>query len=305
MKQLREKASRYSTIMNKNSKVKVLVTGGAGFIGSHLCEKLIKDGYKVYSLDNYSTGSFDNHIEGVEYFDGNTKDIEEIIKFSPNTVYHLGEYSRVEKSFEDIEVVWNSNINSIFPVLQFCRKTGAKLIYAGSSTKFSDGGIGGSQSPYAWTKSSNTDLVKNYGSWFGMKYAITYFYNVYGGREISTGEYATLIGIFVNKYNNNQPLTVVSPGTQRRSFTHIDDIISGLILVGKNGSGDNYEIGSSKSFSIIDIASAFGLDIEMMPERKGNRMDSQVKCAKTKELGWNEEKSVMDYIASIVNKKYN
>ena len=280
MKQLREKASRYSTIMNKNSKVKVLVTGGAGFIGSHLCEKLIKDGYKVYSLDNYSTGSFDNHIEGVEYFDGNTKDIEEIIKFSPNTVYHLGEYSRVEKSFEDIEVVWNSNINSIFPVLQFCRKTGAKLIYAGSSTKFSDGGIGGSQSPYAWTKSSNTDLVKNYGSWFGMKYAITYFYNVYGGREISTGEYATLIGIF-------------------------DDIISGLILVGKNGSGDNYEIGSSKSFSIIDIASAFGLDIEMMPERKGNRMDSQVKCAKTKELGWNEEKSVMDYIASIVNKKYN
>jgi UDP-glucose 4-epimerase len=305
MKQLREKASRYSTIMNKNSKVKVLVTGGAGFIGSHLCEKLHQNNQEVYSLDNYSTGSTNNHINGVEYITGHTKYIGEIIKFAPDVVYHLGEYSRVERSFEDIDLVWNSNVNGIFAVLQFCRKIGAKLIYAGSSTRFADAGLGGLQSPYAWTKSANAELVERFGNWFGLKYAITYFYNVYGGREISSGEYATLIGMFTEKYKKKEPLTVVSPGTQRRNFTHIDDIISGLILVGENGNGDDYGIGSSESFSINDIASAFGSDVEMLPERKGNRMDGNLVCEKTKELGWKETKSVMDYINSIVNEKCN
>ena len=180
-------------------------------------------------------------------------------------------------------------------------KTKAKLIYAGSSTKFGDGGLGRSQSPYAWTKSSNTELVENYGNWFGIKYAITYFYNVYGGREISTGKYATLIALFKEKYKNRKPLTVVSPGTQLRNFTHIEDIISGLVLVGKKGLGDNYGIGCSQSFSILDIAKMFGSEIEFLPERKGNRMSASVVCDKTKSLGWEESYSIENYIHDIVN----
>ena len=281
--------------------MKVLVTGGAGFIGSHLCERLAQDGNKVTSLDDYSTGSKENHVDGVVYVKGETSNIDKLITFSPDIIYHLGEYSRVEQSFDDIEKVWSSNKDGIFAVLQFCRKTKAKLIYAGSSTKFGDGGLGRSQSPYAWTKSSNTELVENYGNWFGIKYAITYFYNVYGGREISTGKYATLIALFKEKYKNRKPLTVVSPGTQLRNFTHIEDIISGLVLVGKKGRGDNYGIGCSQSFSILDIAKMFGSEIEFLPERKGNRMSASVVCDKTKSLGWEESYSIENYIHDIVN----
>ena len=281
--------------------MKVLVTGGAGFIGGHLCEKLADDGNEVISLDNYSTGSEKNHIDEVVYIKGETSNIDKLITFSPDIIYHLGEYSRVEQSFDDIEKVWSSNKDGIFAVLQFCRKTKAKLIYAGSSTKFGDGGLGRSQSPYAWTKSSNTELVENYGNWFGIKYAITYFYNVYGGREISTGKYATLIALFKEKYKNRKPLTVVSPGTQLRNFTHIEDIISGLVLVGKKGLGDNYGIGCSQSFSILDIAKMFGSEIEFLPERKGNRMSASVVCDKTKSLGWEESYSIENYIHDIVN----
>jgi UDP-glucose 4-epimerase len=280
--------------------MKILVTGGAGFIGSHLCEELVKNtGDGIYSLDNYSTGKRENHIEGVVYIQGDTKNIDNLIDFNPSIIYHLGEYSRVEQSFDDIKKVWSSNKDGIFSVLQFCRKSGSKLVYAGSSTKFGDGGLGRSQSPYAWTKASNTELVENYGNWFGVKYAITYFYNVYGGREISKGKYATLIALFKEKYENREALTIVSPGTQIRNFTHIDDIISGLIIVGESGSGDNYGIGCSESFSILEIADMFNTEIKMLPERKGNRMSAQVVCGKTKELGWIETHSIKKYIKEI------
>ncbi len=280
--------------------MKILVTGGAGFIGSHLCEELIKEKHNVYSLDNYSTGKIENHIKGVQYIKGETKDIFNLVTFKPDVIYHLGEYSRVEQSFEDIENVWKFNKDGIFAVLQFCRQTDAKLIYAGSSTKFGDGGLGRSQSPYAWTKASNTELVENYGDWFGIKYAIVYFYNVYGGREIATGRYATLIALFIEKYKSNKPLTVVSPGTQLRNFTHVSDIISGLILVGEKGEGDNYGIGCSQSISILDVAKMFGSEIQILPERKGNRMSAEVVCNKTKELGWTETKSLKQYIDNII-----
>ena len=240
---------------------KVLVTGGAGFVGSHLCDSLLKKGYQVTSLDNYFTGKVTNHIKGVEYIKGDTKDINKLIKFEPDYIYHLGEYSRVEQSFEDIEIVYEYNKIGTFNVLEFVRKTGAKLIYAGSSTKFGDGGLGRSQSPYAWTKASNTELVINYGHWFNIPYAITYFYNVYGPREIATGKYATLIALFKEKMKNNEPLTVVSPGTQKRNFTHIDDIINGLVLIGEHGYGDEFGIGNEESFSILEVAEMFlGID---------------------------------------------
>mgnify|MGYP000377264786 CR=1 FL=1 len=284
-------------------KKKILVTGGAGFIGSHLCEELVQDkNNKVYSLDNYSTGSVNNHVENVEYIVGSTVDVDSLISFTPVFIYHLGEYSRVEQSFEDINEVWKSNKDGIFAILEFTRKTGAKIIYAGSSTKFGDGGLGRSQSPYAWTKATNTELVVNYGDWFGISFAITYFYNVYGKREISTGKYATLIALFLKQRLNNQKLTVVSPGTQRRNFTHINDIINGLILIGENGHGDDFGIGCKDSYTVLEVAEMFEGDITMLPERKGNRMTADVVIKKTVELGWASKESLKDYINKSVNK---
>lgn len=278
-------------------KKKILVTGGAGFIGSHLCERLShNDNYEVYSLDNYFTGSKDNHVSNVTYIDGNTADIAALVDFTPDMVYHLGEYSRVEQSFDDIEKVWRYNKDGIFAVLEFVRQAGCKILYAGSSTKFGDGGMGRSASPYAWTKATNTELVMNYGAWYNVPYAITYFYNVYGPREIQTGKYATLIAMFKEKMKNNESLTVVTPGTQKRNFTHIDDIIDGLVLVGENGYGDEFGIGSPEAFSVKEIAEMFGGEIEMLPERKGNRMTADVMTAKTEALGWSPKRTIKEYV---------
>jgi len=285
---------------------KILVTGGAGFVGSHLCERLAQDpNNQVVSLDNYFTGSEANHLPGVTYIRGSTAQIDELIDFTPDYIYHLGEYSRVEQSFDDIEKVWEYNKQGIFAVLQFCRKTGAKLIYAGSSTKFGDGGLGRSQSPYAWTKASNTELVENYGDWFNIPYAIVYFYNVYGKREIATGKYATLIALFTEKMKANETLTIVSPGTQKRNFTHVDDIVDGLVMVGENGYGDEFGIGSPESFTILEVAELFGGKIEMLPERKGNRMTADVVTDKTQALGWSPKRRLADYIAHLKENNWN
>jgi UDP-glucose 4-epimerase len=276
----------------------VVVTGGAGFVGSHLCERLVALGHRVISLDNYFTGSPGNHVSGVEYREGHTKDIHSHIPETPDLLFHLGEYARVEKSFEDIEQVWDLNKLGTFAVLEFCRLKKCKLVYAGSSTKFADNGDGRDQSPYAWTKATNTELVQNYARWFGLRYAITYFYNVYGPREMS-GPYGTLIRIFSELYRHRQPLTVVSPGTQARNFTHVYDIVNGLVLVGEKGEGDGYGIGADQSYSVLEVAKLFGGEILMMPPRVGNRLSSGVDNAQVKALGWRQEHQLPAWIADV------
>lgn len=278
-------------------KKKILVTGGAGFVGSHLCERLSKDeNNEVYSLDNYFTGSVENNIENVKYIKGLTKDISSLIDFTPDMIYHLGEYSRVEQSFDDIEKVLEYNKQGTIEVLEFVRKHKCKLLYAGSSTKYGDEGHNANASPYAWSKSSNTQLVKNYGEWFGINYVITYFYNVYGPREIQTGKYATLIALFKEKMKNGENLTVVSPGKQKRNFTHINDTVDALLLIGQKGHGDEYGIGSPHSYTVLEVAQMFVGEIEMLPERKGNRMVATVVSDKTKALGWEPKRKLEEYI---------
>ena len=284
---------------------KILVTGGAGFIGSHLCERLVSmENHKVFSLDNYFTGDIKNHVKGVEYIKGETKDIDKLINFDPDIIYHLGEYSRVEQSFEDIELVLKYNKLGTLAVLEFVRLKQCKLVYAGSSTKFSLSGIGSTESPYSWSKASNTELVKNYGKWYGIDYAITYFYNVYGPREIESGKYATLIALFKKKMREDLPLTVVSPGTQRRNFTHISDIINGLIMVGENGHGDEFGIGSEVTYSVLEVANFFGAKINFLPERKGNRMDAKIVTKKTKKLGWKSTYDLKNHIEELKIKNW-
>ncbi|MDA7448578.1 NAD-dependent epimerase/dehydratase family protein [Planktomarina temperata] len=279
---------------------KILVIGGAGFIGSHLCQALVRTlNNEVTSLDNYTSGSIDNHVEGVKYINGDAKDIFTILDFVPDLIFHFGEYSRVENSYENIEQVVSSNVIGTANVLEYVRIKKCKLVYSGSSTKFADGEQGSSSSPYAWTKAKNTELVKNYGEWFGLKYAITYFYNVYGVREVSEGDYATLIGLFTNKMRVGAPLTVVSPGTQSRNFTNVKDIIEALLLIGEKGEGDGYGIGHPNSYTVLQVAELFNGKIEMLPERKGNRQSSLLVTSKTQDLGWNCKHDLPTYIQGL------
>lgn len=284
--------------MSKNGKT-VLVTGGAGFIGSHLCARLAKEGYKVISLDNLFAGSKENRVPGVDYREGHTKDIEKLVPETDiDLIYHLGEYARVQISLTEPDVVWDANILGTFRVIEFWRKRKCKLVYAGSSTKFGDGGLGRDQSPYAWTKAVNTELVRNYGTWYGLHYAITYFYNVYGPGE-RAGTYGTVVEIFRQKLQKGEPLTVEEPGTQTRNFTHISDIINGLVLVGEKAEGDDFGIGDEQAYPILELAKMFGGKIKMVPSRPGNRTSSSIDTSKVRALGWSPKHSLEEYIKEI------
>lgn len=279
----------------------VLVTGGAGFIGSHLCARLAGEGDRVISLDNYSAGSRANHVDGVNYREGHTKDIARLIPERPDLIYHLGEYSRVERSFEDVARVWDQNQAGTLAVLEFARQSGAKLVYAGSSTKFADGGLGRDQSPYAWSKASMTELVANYGRWFGLRYAVTYFYNVYGGRE-AFGPMGTVVAIFKDRYLKGLPLHVTAPGTQERIFTHVEDTVDALLMVGERGEGNDFGIGSEERMSILDLARLFGCEVVLRPERRGNRQSAFLDASKTRALGWEPKRSLREDIAGFLER---
>jgi len=278
----------------------ILVTGGAGFVGSNLVKRLAENPENtIISVDNYFTGSWDSHVDlpNVTYFQKSTAELQEwTFKIRPTLVYHLGEYSRVEQSFDDVDLVHEFNTNGTYNILKLALKWEAKVVYAGSSTKFADQTPGYVMSPYAFSKAQNTELVKKFGEWYGLDYAISYFYNVYGPGEISQGKYATLIAKFAEKKAKGETLTITSPGTQERNFTHVDDIVDGLMLIGEQGHGDEYGIGHPDAYSIIDVAMLFDADFEMGPGARGNRMSAPVITDKIRELGWEPRHDLVEYI---------
>ncbi len=278
---------------NKN----ILITGGAGFVGSALAEKLYKNN-NIYVLDNHFTGSKKNHIKGAKYYLNETKDVLKIFKNTDlDYIFHLGEYSRVEQSFQDFDKIIKYNIQPIHEIIKLSVQKNAKLIYSGSSTKFAKKNKNYIESPYAWSKISNTNLLNSYYRWYGLNYAITYFYNVYGKNEICSGKYATVIGKFLKLSKSGEKYLPVSrPGTQKRNFTHIDDVIDGLILVAKKGFGDGYGIGSPKSYSVLDIVKFLNKKPKFYKSPRGNRLSASVKSNKTKKLGWKPSKSLITYI---------
>lgn len=279
----------------------VLIIGGAGHIGSHLAIKLLEIANKVVVLDDLSNGDTSRLPDEVEFVKG---EVESVADLFPSRlfshIYHLGEYARVEQSFTDVDKVFKSNYGPMYSVLKFASSTGAKLIYSGSSTKFCDDGDGAFSSPYAWTKKVNSELVNSFASWFSLNYAICYFYNVYGGFEKADGKYATVIAKFISAIKFGEThLPVVLPGIQKRNFTHIDDVIEALTLIGKHGEGDNYGIGSDRSYSILEVVELLGALPEMLPERPGNRISGPVMSEKTKSLGWSCKYDLGDYIKSL------
>ena len=279
----------------------ILVTGGAGFVGTHLCRRLKDEGHRVISLDNYFTGSKENHIEGVEYREGHTKVIETLVPESPDLIYHLGEYGRVAKSLEEPELVWDLNLRGTEAVLEYWRKRGCRLIYAGSSTKFAgeraDGVEGRDLSPYTWGKAVNSELVANYGRWYGLSYAIAYFYNVYGpGERGGVDNYGTVIETFRQQYLAGEPFSVREPGTQTRAFTHVDDTVDALVRIAESGEVDEFGICSQDVYSLLDITRMFGGEVVMLPATKSTRSTCAIDTKKLEALGWKQTKTLKEYI---------
>ena len=256
----------------------LLITGGAGFVGTNLINFLLmKTKYKIISLDNYSSGTKENHLSNkrLKYINGDTKDISDIFKNYKNkikTIFHFGEFSRIYKSFENINTCLESNSIGSLEVFKYCLKNKIKLIYSATSA-----GLGSKNknlSPYAFTKSKNLEYLENLKEWFNFKYEVIYFYNVYGPYQIKVGKMATVIGIFEDQYLNNSKLTVVRPGYQTRKFTHIDDTIRVCYEAWKTNKNKHYSVFFNKNYSILDVAKMFKSKIKLLPPRRGERYAS-------------------------------
>jgi len=285
----------------------IIVTGGAGFIGSNLIRFLLKrTNFNIISIDNYTTGSIKNHVinKNVKYINGQNKDISRILrnyKKKIKIIYHFGEFSRIYQSFLHTKDCVNSNIYNSFEVINFAKDNNIKIIYSATSSNLGNDGKDQNSSPYAWTKTKNIELIKNYGDWFGLRYEILYFYNVYGPGQIKNGKMSALIAIFEKQYKNKKPLTIVKPGTQLRDFTHIDDIIEGCYKAVIKNKNKEYMLSSGKKFSILQIAKMFNTKYKYISKRPGDRKDSIVLNNNAKKiLGFKTKNKLKDYIENFI-----
>ena len=262
-----------------NKKI-IVVTGGAGFVGSNLIFKLLeKTNYRIISIDNYSSGSIKNHFKSsrLKYIKDSSSNISKILKkhkSNIHTIFHFGEFSRIYQSFLKMDECIKSNSIGSHAVFNFCLSNNIKLVYSATSASIGNKGKDKNLSPYAFTKAKNLEMLENLKNWFNLKYEILYFYNVYGPKQISVGNMATVIGIFENQYKNNKPLTVVKPGSQSRRFTHIDDTINACFYAWKKNKCRHYSISNKKSYTILNVAKMFNTKIKFVETRKGERYAS-------------------------------
>ena len=258
----------------------IVITGGAGFVGSNLIELFLnKTNYKIVSIDNYSSGTTRNHIKSkrVKYIRGDTKNIIILlrnIKKKIHSIFHFGEFSRIYQSFIKFNQCYESNTIGSKAVFKFCLDNKIKLIYSATSASLGNNGKDKNLSPYSFTKSKNLELLSNLKKWFNLKYEVIFFYNVYGPRQIKTGDMATVIGIFENCYKKNNFLPIVKPGTQTRRFTHIHDTVNACYTAWKKNKNLFYSVSNRKSYSIIEVAKLFKSKYKFLSKRKGERYSS-------------------------------
>ena len=281
---------------------KVLVTGGVGFIGTNLIQRLILEGYQVYSLDNYSTGSRENELSSVTYVKGDIESIDQFNNQNFDYCFHLAAQSRVQPSFEDPEESLRVNVQGTLKVMEWAKKNNVKVLYAGSSSKHHDP----SDSPYAMTKFLGEEICKLYRKTYDIDVEIARFYNVYGPNEPLDEKFGNVIGIWRVKANKGLSLPIVGDGEQRRDFTHVVDIVDGIIRISnsKVKHDDAWEIGAGINYSINELYTMFkqkyGINSVNIPDQKGNYRETlRVNDDLIKLLNWQPKDRLKEYIENL------
>jgi len=280
----------------------IMVTGGAGFVGTNLIKRLLKDRHNVVSLDNYSTGKKENHQEGCTYHECDIRDVIDFGYFmeKPDVIYHLGAIARIQPSFKSPANTLEVGILGTMNILEWVRELENKprVIFAGSSSVHS----GKFKNPYTFSKVVADDLCLLYGKHFGVDVSICRFYNVYGPHQLTEGEYCTVVGIFERQYQNQEPLTITGDGFQRRDFTHIDDIVDGLILSSESETCyDEIELGRGNNYSINQIADMFNTKTEYIDARPGEAKETLCDIQIAERLiGYKPKRNIEDYIKEVI-----
>ena len=300
--------------------MRMLVTGGAGFVGTNLIKRLLEDGHKVVSVDNYSTGKEENHQDGCRYYKNDLSSDHILGVYVDagtypswrddeyDVIFHLAARARIQPSFETPIESFQSNVVGTMNILELARKKGnIPVVYAGSSSKHGDL----YSNPYSFTKWQGEQLCEMYTNIYDLPVTICRFYNVYGPHQLTEGEYCTVLGIFENLYKNNKPLTITGDGEQRRDFTHVDDIVDGLVkcynsmLVSRHSTTHlinnfkEFELGRGKNYSINEIADAFGEDyprqyVFALPGEMRETLCTDIEARE--QLDWQPTRDVIEYI---------
>tara|TARA_B100000780_G_C21118017_1_gene452538 strand:+ start:1608 stop:2453 length:846 start_codon:yes stop_codon:yes gene_type:complete len=277
--------------------MRVLVTGGAGFIGTNLIKRLLKDGHSVVSFDNYNTGLKSNHIKGAIYQDLDItnypqKDSSYWKKY--DVVFHMAAIARIQPSFKNPIDYFNTNANGTLNVVEMCSKANIPLIYAGSSSKHS----GRFKNPYTFSKDIGEDIIELYTKHYNLLATTTRFYNVYGPNQLTEGGYTTLIGRWLNNIKNGIQCEIYGDGEQRRDFTHVDDIINALVAIMEgNHYGYDFELGRGKNISVNEVAKMMEITPTYKPSKPGEARHTLNKDTTANEiLGWNPQRELLNYI---------
>jgi len=274
-------------------KLKVLVTGGAGFIGTNIIKRLLKDGHEVESLDNYTTGLKQNELKDCTYWIG---DIQNIYDLATNfdVVFHMAAIGRIQPSFHNPEDYINTNFNGTYEVVKFCTENNIPLIYAGSSSKHS----GRYKNPYTFSKDIGEDIIKLYQTHFGLKASIARFYNVYGPYQLLEGDYTTLIGRWLNNIEKGIRCEIYGDGEQRRDFTHVNDIVEALVLImQKNAYGHEFELGRGQNISLNEIVEMLNINVIYKEGKPGEARNTLCESTLAREvLGWTPKINLNEYL---------
>ena len=298
---------------NPKYKMKYLVTGGAGFIGSNLVDKLISLGHDVICID-------DESAECHEQFYWNDKaqnykyDICDYDLIAPlfsgvDCVFHVASDARIQPAILNPKKSIQSNAVGTANVLELCRVNKVdRLIYSSTSSAYGKKAILPNQeiqpsdplTPYSASKVFGENLAKVYYNLYGLKTISLRYFNVYGDRQPLKGQYAPVIGLFLKQYHEGKPLTVVGNGSQRRDFTHISDVIEANILASevKNGFGEVYNIGYGSNYAILNIANMISNDVKFIPSRIGEVQETLASNQKFKDLtGWMPKVSLIEWLS--------
>lgn len=296
-------------------KKRSIVTGGSGFIGSHIVDKLIDLGHEVLVIDDHSATCH-------EYFYSNSKatyyvtsitnsNIEKLFE-GVDYVFHLAAEARIQPSFENPELTINTNVLGTANVLKYAAKHNVKkVIYSSTSSSYglinaiplSEDMPTDCLTPYSITKVAGENLCKVYSRTYGLDTIILRYFNVYGGRQPTKGQYAPVVGLFQKQFKQGKPFTIVGDGLQSRDFTHISDVVEANVRAMKKDGwlgGEIFNIGTGKNFTMIDLISIIegeGAVYTVLPERKGEARHTKADNSKAKRiLNWEPKVKLEDWL---------